>query len=371
MGGGPAKDTLLCLLPMPEPAGLLDALQKKFPHLDTIYKQVPSGWTSSSSSPATVQEIPSHTWATVTILITLFTFPLPSAAPKLSLIHLISAGSNQIQSHPLYTSTEIPITTSNGAFGPQIAEWVVMTGLAISHHFPVLQSLQRSHSWGSPDPSLRREYTRVRSWVGRRVGILGYGNIGRQVGNVVKAMGAQVIAYTATPKDSAEQRRDHGFTVPGTGDPLGTNPVAWFSGLGKEGLHGFLGQRLDWLVVAVPLTDETRGFLDEEAFRILSEGGKREVFVSNVARGAVIDQQAMIGALKKGWLAGAALDVTDPEPLPEESELWDLKNVVVTPHVSGFDEACLGRSFEILAINLERREKGERLMNVVQRSRGY
>jgi phosphoglycerate dehydrogenase-like enzyme len=371
MGGGPAKDTLLCLLPIPEPAGLLEALQKKFPHLDTIYKQVSSDRTSSNNTAETVAEISAPILHSVTILITLFAFPLPERCPRLSLVHLISAGSNQIQSHPLYTDTKIPITTSNGAFGPQIAEWVMMTSLAISHNLPLLQTLQKSHSWGSPDPSLRRDYQRVRSWVGRRVGILGYGNIGRQVGNVVKAMGAHVVAYTATAKDSDEARRDGSFTVPGTGDPLGRNPVEWYSGLGKRELHGFLKQDLDWLVVAVPLTRETRRFVDAEAFAVLTQGGKREVFVSNVARGAVIDQEAMVGALKKGWLAGAALDVTDPEPLPEESELWDLKNVIVTPHVSGFDEACLGRSFEILGINLERREKGERLMNIVQRSRGY
>jgi phosphoglycerate dehydrogenase-like enzyme len=184
-------------------------------------------------------------------------------------------------------------------------------------------------------------------------------------------MGAEVIAYTATPKNSQEQRRDHSFVVPGTGDPEGKNPMAWFSGLAKGDLHVFLRQKLDWVVVCVPLTKETRHFLDEEALEIVSEGGSRPVMISNVARGAVIEQDALIKALKDGRVSGAALDVTDPEPLPKESELWDLENVVITPHVSGFDEASLPRSFEILGINLERREKGERLMNVVSRERGY
>jgi phosphoglycerate dehydrogenase-like enzyme len=242
-----------------------------------------------------------------------------------------------------------------------------MTSLILSHKYGFLAALQKQHQWGSAG----REYIHVRSWVGRRIGILGYGNIGRQVGNVAKAMGAQVLAYTATPKDTPEQRRDHSFVVPGTGDPEGTNPVAWFSGLGKEDLHGFLRQGLDWLVVCVPLTKETRHFLGEEEFGIVSEGGKKPVMISNVARGAVIEQDALIRALKDGRVVGAALDVTDPEPLPKESELWDLENVIVTPHVSGYDEGGLGRSFEILGINLERREKGERLMNVVQRERGY
>ncbi|KAK6416591.1 hypothetical protein LTR95_017443, partial [Oleoguttula sp. CCFEE 5521] len=138
--------------------------------------------------------------------------------------------------------------------------------------------------------------------------------------------------YTATPKDTPEKRRDPGFIVPGTGDAEGEVPSAWYSGLDKESLHEFLKQDIDWLLVSVPLTKETTHFLGKKEFEILSQGGKRPAFVTNIARGAIIDQPALIEALKNGTLAGAALDVTDPEPLPEDSELWDLDNVIVTPH---------------------------------------
>ena len=159
--------------------------------------------------------------------------------------------------------------------------------------------------------------------------------------------------------------------MPGTGDPNGEIPSEWFSGLEKEKLQQFLKQDIDWLLVSVPLTKETTHFLSTDEFKALSQDGKKPAFVTNIARGPILDQPKLIEALKDGTLAGAALDVTDPEPLPEDSELWDLENAIVTPHVSGSGETYIQRSFQVLELNLEKREKGERLINVVRRERGY
>jgi len=211
----------------------------------------------------------------------------------------------------------------------------------------------------------------VRDMVGRRLGVLGYGSIGRQVGRVAKALGMDVVAFTATPKDTLEKKKDQGFIVPGTGDADGEIPSAWYSGLDKESLHHFLKQDIDWLIVSVPLTDQTKHFLSTPEFKALSQDGKSPAFVQNIARGPIIDQPALIKALKDGTVASAALDVTDPEPLPEDSELWDLPNVTVTPHVSGVGSSYTQRSFQLFETNLERREKGEKLLNVVRRDRGY
>jgi len=215
------------------------------------------------------------------------------------------------------------------------------------------------------------DYHQVRDMVGRRLGVLGYGSIGRQVGRVAKAMGMDVVAYTATPKETAEKRKDSGFIVPGTGDPDGTVPSEWYSGLDKPSLHHFLKQDIDWLLVSVPLTDQTRHFLSDEEFRVLSQNGKNPAFVTNIARGSILDQPALVRALQDRTLAGAALDVTDPEPLPEDSELWDLPNVTVTPHVSGTGSSYAERSLTVLEVNVERLRKGEDLLNVVRRERGY
>lgn len=359
MGGGPVKDHLLIALPLPEPKDLISALRSQFPQIDIVYYEA-----SRDHSP------PASLFKDATILVTFATLPqdLEGDAPHLEWLHLFSAGSNHIQNHPIYTHSKITITTSSGVHGPTIAEWAVLTRLVESRKYKALYELQKQHTWSSRDANL----SGVRDQVGATLGVLGYGSIGRQIARVAKGMGMRVLAYTATPKDSAEKKRDRGFVVPGTGDLKGEIPDGWFSGLGKEELHDFLSQGIDWLVVSVPLTDQTRGFLGKEEFEVLKSGGKgRPAFVTNIARGPIINQKELIDALKDGTLEGAALDVTDPEPLPENSELWDLKNVVVTPHISGNGVAYEERAFQVLEVNLKRREKDEDLINVVKRERGY
>lgn len=242
-----------------------------------------------------------------------------------------------------------------------------MTALVHSHYYKVLYEQQKKHLWQVPDLSQRS----VEDRVGKTVGILGYGSIGRQVGRVAQSMGMRVLAFTASEKKSAEEKRDRGFVVPGTGDVEGEVPEGWFSGLDQKSLHHFLGQGLDWLVVAVPLTKETRGFLSTREFEVLGCGGRKRPLLTNIARGPIVDQPALVKALKEGVLGGAALDVTDPEPLPEDSELWGMENVIVTPHVSGQGSTYTQRAFQVLEDNLGRRERGERLLNVVSREKGY
>ncbi|KAF2085626.1 hypothetical protein K490DRAFT_67509 [Saccharata proteae CBS 121410] len=364
MGGGPTglrDDKLLVVLAMPEPAGLLDPIRKRFPELKVEYYQ--SGVDMFRPDLGGREEL----FKDATILVTFNGLPRePSDAPKLELLHLLSAGSNHIQKHPIYTSTDVPITTSSGIHGPQISEWVVMTTLVRTHFYNQLHDAQKERKWA--------KYGRgevVHDLVGQRLGVLGYGSIGRQVGRVAKAMGMDVIAYTATPKDTPESRADHGFIVPGTGDADGSIPSAWYSGLDKASLHNFLAQDIDILLVSVPLTKETTHFLSTEEFHILSSNGKRKAFISNISRGQIIDQPALVQALHDGTLSGAALDVTDPEPLPEEDPLWEAPNCVITPHISGNGAEYLPRSLQILEENLDRRMKGKPLLNVVDKKRGY
>lgn len=181
-------------------------------------------------------------------------------------------------------------------------------------------------------------------------------------------MGMDVIAFTASPRKSPESKHDNGYIVPGTGDEDGSIPSAWYSGLDKPSLHNFLEQDIDILLISVPLTKETRGFLGTEEFKIL---GKKKALIVNISRGSIIKQDELIEACENGTLRGAALDVTDPEPLPSDSKLWDVENVTITPHISGLSVAYQERSLEIFTRNLKRLEKGEPLLNVVDRQRGY
>ena len=235
------------------------------------------------------------------------------------------------------------------------------------------------HKWGKG--SNARILNSLQDKAEQRLAVLGYGSIGRQVARVGKAMGMDVIAYTASPRTTPESKHDTGFIVPGTGDPDGSIPSAWYSGLDKESLHNFLKQDIDLLLISVPLTKETTHFIAEPELKIL---GKRNAFISNISRGQIIKQSDLLTALKKykdndpldggdggGGIRGAALDVTDPEPLPEDDPLWDAPNCIITPHISGLGSAYVDRSFQVLEVNLDRRENGEKLINVVDRKKGY
>jgi phosphoglycerate dehydrogenase-like enzyme len=197
---------------------------------------------------------------------------------------------------------------------------------------------------------------------------LGYGSIGRQTARVAKALGMDVHAYTLHPRNTPESRKDHGYTPAGLGDPDGVFPSKWFAGDSKDEIHEFLGSGLDLLVIATPLTDKTKHLISKPEFEVLS---KKRTFVTNIARGPIVNTDDLIEALEKGVIRGAALDVTDPEPLPEGHPLWKAKNVTITPHISATSSAYYTRLLEIFKINLERLSEDKELINTVNRRTGY
>ncbi|KFY00539.1 hypothetical protein V490_01299 [Pseudogymnoascus sp. VKM F-3557] len=377
MGGDstPIEGHLLVVWGVPEPKAELDALRNKYPSLKVTYRQA----TVAFSDPTTIarlsgEEVSDDEWLSATHLATMSYLPpahlVPAVAKNLKFIQLTSAGVNHLAAHPVFTSTTIPICSTSGIHGPPISEWVALQILADSHLQRTMYQWQAERRWprAAGDSTLG-----FRDSVGRRVGILGYGSIGRQSARVLSAMGMDIIAYTANPRTTPESKRDTGFIVPGTlGDREGTLPIAWHSGTDKASLHAFLGADLDYVLLALPLTGSTKQILGAEEFEILGRSG---AFVLNIGRGESMDQDALIAALKKplgeGGLRGAALDVATPEPLPETSELWGLKNVTITPHVSAWNGRYLERTIGVLEENLERGARGEGLVNVVDRERGY
>jgi len=177
----------------------------------------------------------------------------------------------------------------------------------------------------------------------------------------------RIHAYTSSPRRTPRSKIDRGYILPGTGDINGELPDAWFSGTDKPSLHAFLSG-VDVLVCSLPLTDSTRHMLSTAEFGIL---GKRKAYIVNVSRGEVIDHDALTVAMKEGLLAGASLDVTDPEPLPADSELWGMEDVVITPHISSAGNGYLGRVLDLFGTNLGRLSAGENMFNIVKRGKGY
>lgn len=205
-----------------------------------------------------------------------------------------------------------------------------------------------------------------------RVPNLIFGSI---VGRLFFALGCTVLAYTASPRPTPSSRRDHGYVIPGTGDPSGTIPAAWFSGHTRAAFHTFLSQHLDILVIALPLTSSTANLVSTEELGLLSAHPNpvtgHKCFIVNTSRGSIIDQPALVSALNGDLLSGAALDVTVPEPLPKDDPLWDAKNVTITPHISALGMEYQTRAYNLLMTNLARKEKGEKMFNLVDREKGY
>ena len=315
----------------------------------------------------------------MTVLTTLAALPHSlELAPNLQLVQMIGAGLNHIASHPLWTSSMIPLANSSGVGAPPVAEWAILTTLAVGRQYNLMHDWQRAGHWGpTAGPNHYDSMRGVRDAVGQRVGVLGYGAIGRQTARVATALGMDVLAYTASPRPTPASRRDRTFCVPGTGDPEGTLPSAWHSGGDRASVREFLAQDLDVLVMTLPLTEQTRGLIGREEMKILA---KKNALLVNISRGPVVDTDALVEALneyeqgqgkeRKG-LRGAALDVTEPEPLPSGHPLWTAPNTIITPHVSGMNVAYIDRCLQVVDVNLQRYEKKEKFINLVDRVKGY
>ena len=182
-------------------------------------------------------------------------------------------------------------------------------------------------------------------------------------------MGMEVYAYTNRPRPTPESRRDHSWHTPVLGDPEGTLPTRWFSGTTPCALRSSLSSRLGLLPVAAPPTPETHGMLGAEQFKLLAG---RKTYVTNIGRGPTIVTDDLVKALDEGWVRGAALEVTDPEPLPKDHPLWGKENVIITPQVSSQSQSYMTRILQILDANLEKLSEGRTdFLNQVSRKRGY
>ncbi len=178
---------------------------------------------------------------------------------------------------------------------PQIAEWVIGTWLLMSHRLLEYHNFQREARWN------KVLYPDITDSPGLRMGILGYGAIGRQVARLASAMGMEIYAYTRSERATPESRRDSSYCVPGTGDPEGLLPAKWFHGSSKEATNQFLSQELDVLVICLPLTEATRCLIGPEQFGILA---RKKTFVSNIGRGKIVDTSALLEAVEQGKIRG-------------------------------------------------------------------
>ena len=258
-------------------------------------------------------------------------------AKRLRLLQVTSAGVDRLLSTEL-SNSKAALCTASGIHGETIAEHVLMMMLAMARQLPTYVHAQKAHVWKAVELNLL---------YGKVFGIVGFGSIGEQLGVRAKAFGMRVIGI---------RRRKTDIVDPHMADEI------W----GEEDLDRLLSIA-DHLVIAVPLTPATRGLMSDDKFNLM----KQSAIIYNIARGPVIDQGALIKALTTGSIAGAGLDVFEVEPLPEDSRLWDMPNVIVTPHSAGGMPDYRERAFAIFVDNLRRLRDGEKLINEVDKEAGY
>lgn len=260
-----------------------------------------------------------------------------AAATKLRWIQLASAGVDRYVRDARLRERGILLTNASGVFGPCIAEHVMGLLLGFSRGIANCVRQQLEHKWGHPGG--------VFELVGKTLLVVGLGDIGREVAVRAGAFGMNVIGVKRS---------------------MGPKPPQVQSLHTIDELDALL-PKADVVVISLPLTAGTRGLFDRKRLGRL----KKSAIIINIGRGAIIDEAAMIERLQAGELGGAGLDVFEKEPLPPTSPLWDLPNVIVSPHLSGRTPAYRERFAEIVCDNLRRFVSGEPMRNVVDWERGY
>jgi len=263
-------------------------------------------------------------------------------ARRLKWIHATAAGVGQLM-FPELRRTGIVVTNARGIHSIPMAEHILGTLIALARRFPDSLRYQmqgrwaQQELWDSPVP--------MRELKGQLLLIVGFGSIGRELARIIQPLGTRVWGVTRSGKGDAQLAE----RILPTTELANALPQA------------------DFVLLAAPETPDTKRMIGERELALM----KPSAYLINVARGTMIDEPALIEALRRRAIAGAALDVTEKEPLPPESPLWKLDNVFLTPHVSAVSEHLWERQADLLLENLERWFSGRELINLVDLERGY
>lgn len=266
-----------------------------------------------------------------------------AAARKLRWIHAPTAAVHQFL-FPEFVKSDVVLTNSSEVHGPVVAEHVLALIFALAKKIPQVTHWQRKRQWAQS--AIWSEGPHPREIAGATLGLVGLGSIGRDVAKKAAALGMRVIAV-----------REH----PEKGRPEGVSRV-----VGLSQIDEVLAES-DFVVLAVPLTPSTHALMNAARFAKM----KTDAYLINVGRGPQVDDVALVDALHAKRIAGAALDVFEKEPVPPESPLWNLENLLITPHTAGLTEKLWQRHYELFSENLRRFQARGPLLYVVDKQRGY
>jgi phosphoglycerate dehydrogenase-like enzyme len=270
------------------------------------------------------------------------------SAKKLKWIHSTAAAVHALIS-PELAASNVMVTNARSVHAPVVAEHAIALMFALAKRLPSAMRHQHHRDWAQTE--IWHESPRPRELSGSVLGMIGYGAIGREVASRALALGMNVLAvrrHAQEPPDTVAPASDH------------------VQVLGASELNRVLSQS-DFIILAPPLTAETTGMIGAAQFAAM----KRDCYLINVGRGALIDEPALLRALETQHIGGAALDVFVKEPLPPDSPLWSAPNLLITPHSAGFSDRMWERHYVLFSDNLRRYLRGEPLTNRVDPRAGY
>lgn len=301
------------------------------------------------------EDVSAELWGQTEILYTDRILPPVDAVPNLKWVQIHYAGIDHVASNPLMQEGKITVTTMSGAISPQVAEHALMMLLALGHKMPELHTLQAKAEW----PHDRWERLKPLELRNSTVGLVGYGSIGREIARLLQPLNVRILAA----KRDAMHPANTDYELEGLGDPQGD----LFTRLYPAEAVRSMVKECDFVVVCAPLTPATRGLIGEAELAAM----KPSAYLVDVSRGGIVNHAALIAALQEKKIAGAALDVFPEEPLPANSPLWKLPNVLISPHISGISPHYSSRATAMFADNLKRYLQNLPLYNQFDRERGY
>jgi phosphoglycerate dehydrogenase-like enzyme len=265
------------------------------------------------------------------------------AATKLRWIHSPAAAVHQLI-FPELVKSDVILTNSSQVHGPVVAEHVIALLFALAKRLPDAVRFQEKHIWGQ-EPMWRGR-PHPRELAGAMLGLVGLGNIGREVAKRASALGMRVIAVREHPEKGSSEHVEQVFSSSQIDDLL---------------------SRSDYVILAAPLTPATRSLMNATRFAKM----KPDACLINVSRGLLVDETALTQALRQKKIGGAALDVFAQEPLPPDSPLWELENLLITPHTAALTEKLWERHYKLFEENLRRYLAQQPLLAVVDKQKGY
>ena len=288
-----------------------------------------------------------------------------AAARKLRWIHATAAGVSQLLT-PELVARDIVVTNSRTIQGPIVAEHVIAVILALAKGLPSAVRYQERHEWAQK--LLWLDPPRLREISGSTLGLVGFGTIARETARRALALGMKVIAVREHPEHGASPGRELASTDSDSdlNSAVPQLPDSTVQVLGLDSLDQLL-HASDYVVLTAPETPRTTGLID--AARLAQM--RPDAFLINVSRGSLLDEAALVDALRSRRIAGASLDVFQTEPLPADSPLWDAPNLLLTPHTAAVVDGLWERHYALIAENVRRFLAGRILLNLVDKKKGY